>query len=332
MLDLIDSAGRSMSNMLKANPNQKGTRDVVANDAFEAALAATQTSELFDFTMNLLNLVTPTTRLLCRWRPALSQIVGNDEIALPGREVEAKEFHREVRSSLEMDQFAAAQFLSRPNQLVDATPCPTLIGGSHIPVVFERTVKSLLMCGDILHFIRCRIPCVHRTGTKLQLLVNYGVVQHLAHVIEFALVVAFRIIYPVIDQPKLPALWVHIHARHHPDPVDHRLGVPAPLRPHQRHRLRMSFVNHHVIKDHHPLRTLFHFPFHVLPHQSRCQPISSKIPVHLIVAVFSRMRSEVRQRVIALRTQQVLAIRYPTRLIVLSSTFAHPFAILAPFA
>jgi hypothetical protein len=37
-----------------------------------------------------------------------------DEIALPSREVKAKEFHREVHSSFKMDQFAAAQLFGSP--------------------------------------------------------------------------------------------------------------------------------------------------------------------------------------------------------------------------
>jgi hypothetical protein len=44
MLDLINGAGGLKGDVLEADPNEKGTGDVVAHDAFEMALAMAQAS------------------------------------------------------------------------------------------------------------------------------------------------------------------------------------------------------------------------------------------------------------------------------------------------
>ena len=150
MLNLIDGALSLIGHLLETHPHQESAGDVIAEDAIESALAVTQARQLFDFTMKLLNLVAPTTHLLCRRRPVLSQIVGNDEIALSGRKVKAKEFHREVRSSFEVDPFAAAQLFGRPDQCVDPTKNTALIvRAADVAIVFERAVKRFALIGNV---------------------------------------------------------------------------------------------------------------------------------------------------------------------------------------
>jgi len=54
-----------------------------------------------------------------------------------------------------------------------------------LPVIFERTIKEFAALFNVQHQGARGIPRVHQDRAKRHLLMLNGVVEHLAHVIEF---------------------------------------------------------------------------------------------------------------------------------------------------
>ena len=65
MLDLINGLVCLIRDLLESHPNQHCTPDVIANNPCQATLTPFKTGQLLGFTMKLLNLPPPVTRLLC---------------------------------------------------------------------------------------------------------------------------------------------------------------------------------------------------------------------------------------------------------------------------
>ena len=95
MFNLVDSATSLGSDALKANPNQHGAADMVADDTRFAGLALGNAGQLFGLAMKLLNGRAPIPHFLCCWRPVLRLVVSDDEGigGALGGEREPKEFH-----------------------------------------------------------------------------------------------------------------------------------------------------------------------------------------------------------------------------------------------
>jgi hypothetical protein len=109
---------------------------------------------------------------------------------------------------------------------------------------------------DIKHGVLGRIPGIHQNRAKLQLLLVDTIGQHVMHVGEFRLAIAFGRINPEVNDPELVERRIHIDTRHHPDPFDQTMRIPAVLPPHQFNLRREVLVDDSVIEDHIPFRRL----------------------------------------------------------------------------
>ena len=83
MFQLIYGAARLDRQGFESHPDQKSTGHMVALNPGFATFAAFQTSHLLTFAVQLLNLPTEATRLLCSRRRVLRSVVGNDVIRAP---------------------------------------------------------------------------------------------------------------------------------------------------------------------------------------------------------------------------------------------------------
>ena len=80
MLNLINGTSGLISQVFEAQPDQQGTRNVIALHACFAALAGLDPRQLLELAVILLNLPAQRTRLLCTLRRVLSQIVSDDPV------------------------------------------------------------------------------------------------------------------------------------------------------------------------------------------------------------------------------------------------------------
>lgn len=85
MLELIDGFLCFIGNLLQTNPNQKSTGNVISNNSCLAALTTFQSSQLFGFSVKLLDLSTKATHFLYSLRVVLCHAVGHKTVRGLGR-------------------------------------------------------------------------------------------------------------------------------------------------------------------------------------------------------------------------------------------------------
>ena len=121
MFDLINRPLSFKGNLLVLDPNQNCTPNVVTDNSGLAALATFQSSQLFGFSVKLLNFPAQATHFLHGLRVVLSKIVGNDVVRTLGRQHHPEQFHFMVfRKALEFQNFTMLFFSIRPLQPIHA--------------------------------------------------------------------------------------------------------------------------------------------------------------------------------------------------------------------
>ena len=134
------------------------------------------------------------------------------------------------------------------------------------------------------------------------------VVQHLADMIHLAFAVFIGIEYAPVEGPKLIGLGVHVNACHHTNATNNPMRIAAILLPYRIDLLRIALVQHRIIKHHEALCARHNLILHLLPQCARWQINIPQKSVHLVVAYSGNMLGIMRQRVVPLRRQQVLAV------------------------
>ena len=109
-----------------------------------AALAALQPGKLLAFTVQLLNLPTKATRLLCGLGRNLSRVVRHDLVRAVGRHLNPEQTYPVVfGKALDFDPLALAQLWRLPMQLIDSGVGALAVRVVHLAVGFDRTVVHL---------------------------------------------------------------------------------------------------------------------------------------------------------------------------------------------
>lgn len=85
MFDLVERTLRLSRDVGQADLHQHGAGDMVSLDTRLAALATLKTLELLDLAVKLLDLPARATRILCRRRRVLSEVVGHDPVRAVAR-------------------------------------------------------------------------------------------------------------------------------------------------------------------------------------------------------------------------------------------------------
>lgn len=309
MFETINRLLGFMGDLLEAHPNQHSTGNVISDDPGFAALATFQASQLLGFTVKLLDLPTKATHLLYGLRVVLRHVIGYDIIRALGRKHHPEEFHFVIaRKTLDLDNFAALLLGFCPFERIDSSVRLRTARIIDLAVVFERAVVDFLALFNRQHDFLGRIPTVHQDGPELQLLLVNTVQKHVLNVIEFALAVSVWVVNPIVDDPKLIQVRIDIHTSDDPDALDDALCVSAVLPSHQFDCMRVVLVGHRIIEDKKPLWGLNDLAFHIFPDQFGRQAFSSHIAIERIVTEFLAVVGKVRQRIIDLADQKVLAI------------------------
>ena len=134
------------------------------------------------------------------------------------------------------------------------------------------------------------------------------VAQHLLDMVELRLAIVLRGIDPIVNHPELVQFRVDIDTGDHPDTLDDRFLVAAPLSSYQFDIVTMAFVEHRVIKDDVGIFTGDELVFDVVEDQLRRDVVVFEEAFDGVVAAFSGMVSEVGERVVDLAREQKLAI------------------------
>lgn len=309
MLDLVDGPLGFRRDLLQADPDQDGAPDVIAHDARLSALATFQARELFRLTMKLLNFPAPATHLLCSRRVGLSLVVGYDVVRALGGQHNPEQFHFIGFGKIfDFDDFAVGRFIRRPLQAIEPLIGPLSRRVIDLPVVLQWTIEHFVQLVDIHHQIFSGIPGVHQHGPESQLLVIDDLRQHLAHMDQFALAIASRIIDPIIDDPELAGGGIDVHTGDHADAFNQPMGVATVLTPHQFDVLREVLIDDRVIEDQITVVHLRDVGLHVFPDQPRGDLVARQIAINRVVAEFDTVIGKVRQGVVNLATQQVLTV------------------------
>lgn len=307
MLDLINRLAGFIGDLFQTHPYQHGAADMIADDTRTTALTTIHAGQLFIFTVKLLDLGAPASRVLCGRCPILRNIIRHDVVRAPGRERQSEQFHLMSGGKVaQMHQPSGTQFVLRPQQTIHAMIVFIFAVQADQAVILDRAVIDLPQPLNEQHFIFRRIPAVHQHYAKRQPFVIDGVGQHLTHMVKLALVVGFRSKDTVVNDPEPVGLRVNIHAGRHPNASDNLLGVAAPLLPHQFDLSRVNFVQHHIIEYDEPVRACDDLTPHVFPHQAGREmlTLTGYIAVDRIMAVMLGVFSKVRDRIIDLAAQQ----------------------------
>lgn len=136
----------------------------------------------------------------------------------------------------------------------------------------------------------------------------YAIQEHLLHMIQFRFAVSRRIIDPIINDPKLIQFRIDIHTSHDPDAFDNAMRISTVLPPHQLNVVREVLVRHRIIKDQKPFWRLNNLVLNTLPSQLGTQFISIQIAVEGIMTKPLAVLGKIRQGVVDLTDQQILAI------------------------
>lgn len=82
-----------VGNLLETNPNQNGAGNVVSDNSGFTALTTFQTSQLFGFTVKLLDFPTKATHLLYSLGVVLRHVVRHNIVRALGRKHHSEKFH-----------------------------------------------------------------------------------------------------------------------------------------------------------------------------------------------------------------------------------------------
>src|SRR5437763_10795747 len=134
------------------------------------------------------------------------------------------------------------------------------------------------------------------------------VFQHLLQVIEFGFAIALRVVNAIINHPKLVGLRIDINASDHTDAFDDVVSVATILPPHEFDLERVVLIQDRVIKEDKALWGDDQLRAHLLPQQPRLNAVISQVAVDGIVRERLRVLGKVRQGVIDLTTEQILAV------------------------
>ena len=107
MFDLIERAPGLSRDVGQTNPHEHGAGDMVSLNARLAALAALKPRELLELTVKLLDLPAQATRIVCRQRRVLSEVVGHDPVRAVCRHLDPEQCHPVMlRKSLDLNCLA----------------------------------------------------------------------------------------------------------------------------------------------------------------------------------------------------------------------------------
>ena len=67
--------------------------------------------------------------------------------------------------------------------------------------------------------------------------------------LDFALIIAFRVINSVVNHPELLKLGIHVNTSYDPDTLDDALFITTPLLAYQTCLTAVPFIQYHIIKQ-----------------------------------------------------------------------------------
>jgi hypothetical protein len=138
--------------------------------------------------------------------------------------------------------------------------------------------------------------------------VAYRVFQHVPHMVELGFAIAVRIVDPVVDDPVAPCLGIDVHAGDDADALDDAMRIAAVLAPHQFDPMREILVRHRVVEHEITVVRQLDILTRVLPYQTPAQAFAFQVTVQRIMAHVLCVSCKIRQRVIRLTHQQILAV------------------------
>ncbi len=309
MFKLIHRAACVGCQFFEPNPDQQRAADMVALDARLPTLATLQACQLFPFAVQLLNLPTKAARFLCRLRRILSQVVGDDIVRAVGGDRDPEALRLVVfGKAFDLNPLAVLKLRFRPRERIHAPVRLRALRIVHLPVVLERAVVDFVQRFDVKHQVFRGVPGVHQHGLKRQLLLIDHVLQHLPNMVKFSLAVAIGVIDTVVNEPELVGLRVDVDTGDDADTTNDAAGIAAILAAHQLDGVRVILIEHRVIEDDVALLGRRQLRADIVPDETRCDALAAQVTVDGIMAQPLAMVGEVRQRVIDLADEQVLAV------------------------
>ena len=141
-----------------------------------------------------------------------------------------------------------------------------------------------------------RVPRIHEHGAASPPLVMHHIGRHIAHMIQLGQAIALRVVNPVIDDPVLSGIRIHIHTRHHTDAFDNPVRIAAVLPPHQLDLARKILVDNRVVEH---LATGWRRRDHVsyvVPHQMRRHLLIAQKSIDRVVTHIIHVVGKIRER------------------------------------
>ena len=144
MLDLINGLVCLIRDLLESHPNQHCTPDVIANNPCQATLTPFKTGQLLGFTVKLLNLPPPVTRLLCN-RCVVLKVVGYNIIREPVTGRNPEKFHLVMLGKAsDFNPFPASAFTLGPLQAIYTLVRLLGIGVIYLTIRLQRAIVVCL--------------------------------------------------------------------------------------------------------------------------------------------------------------------------------------------
>jgi hypothetical protein len=184
----------------------------------------------------------------------------------------------------------------------------TPIGLINQPITFKRAVAHQVQRLNKTHHLARGVPRVHKHCSEGQALVVHHVGQHLLHMIEFVFVVPFGVVYAKINDLVRVNITINVNAVDHPNAFDQAMRVAAVLTAHQFNAMGKIFIQHHVIKNDVSFGRVNNIATHVVPHIAARDTVFFEISIDRVVAHLLSVLRKIRQRVVDLADQQILAI------------------------
>ena len=222
---------------------------MIALGSLFSALATLNSGGLFPLAMKLLDL--PAYRCL----PAdcgggsFRKIVGDDPFRVSGRANQPEQSElMALGKFLEVNEFTTLLFA-----LIEGQSIQSLVGHFRalrcLSVPLERAIVDLVGPHDRFDHLPAGVPRIHqddpdRRGTALE-----DTVEHLQEVIDLAAAITLWIEEVKIENPEALQLRVDVDTGDHLDAGHHCVGVAAPLSSYHFNEMRMSLVEHRVVKE-----------------------------------------------------------------------------------
>jgi len=120
VFDLVERTPGLSRDVGQTDPHEHGAGDMVSLDARLAALATLKARELLDLAVKLLDLPAQATRILCRRRRVLSELVGHDPVRAVCGHLDPEQLHLVMfRKALDFDRLAVRESFSIPLQRIN---------------------------------------------------------------------------------------------------------------------------------------------------------------------------------------------------------------------